>query len=121
MSAVITTTDGTSADSHEPAEVKNAINDELAGVSWALRGGREGRQRLGHLPHRHERRLLLGLDLRARRTTTAVAAEPVPRRVRLVSRFLLTTRRDCAKPVVAGINGVAVGAGLSLALAADIA
>jgi len=37
-----------------------------------------------------------------------------------VSRFLLTTRYECDKPVVAGINGVAVGAGLSLALAADM-
>ena len=37
-----------------------------------------------------------------------------------VSRFLYTIREECDKPVVAGINGVAVGAGLSLALAADM-
>jgi len=37
-----------------------------------------------------------------------------------VSRFLLGARIDCDKPIVAGINGVAVGAGLSLAMAADI-
>jgi len=37
-----------------------------------------------------------------------------------VSRFLLGTRLDCDKPIVAGINGVAVGAGLSLAMAADV-
>jgi len=37
-----------------------------------------------------------------------------------VSRFLLTLREGCDKPIVAGINGVAVGARLSLALAADI-
>jgi 2-(1,2-epoxy-1,2-dihydrophenyl)acetyl-CoA isomerase len=37
-----------------------------------------------------------------------------------VSRFLYTLRQECDKPIVAGINGVAVGAGLSLALGADI-
>ena len=37
-----------------------------------------------------------------------------------VSRFPLSMRLHCDKPVVAGINGVAVGAGLSLAMSADI-
>jgi enoyl-CoA hydratase/carnithine racemase len=37
-----------------------------------------------------------------------------------VSRMPMLMRRECEKPIVAGINGVAVGAGLSLALAADI-
>ncbi len=37
-----------------------------------------------------------------------------------VSRFYLALREECDKPIVGGINGVAVGAGLSLAMATDI-
>jgi enoyl-CoA hydratase/carnithine racemase len=37
-----------------------------------------------------------------------------------VGRFLLVLRHECDKPVVAGLNGVAAGAGLSLAMAADM-
>jgi 2-(1,2-epoxy-1,2-dihydrophenyl)acetyl-CoA isomerase len=37
-----------------------------------------------------------------------------------VSRFFSTLRLECDKPIVAGINGVAVGAGVALAMAADM-
>ena len=37
-----------------------------------------------------------------------------------VGQFVLSLRRRCDKPVVGGINGVAVGAGLGLAMATDV-
>jgi 2-(1,2-epoxy-1,2-dihydrophenyl)acetyl-CoA isomerase len=37
-----------------------------------------------------------------------------------VGRFALVLRHECDKPVVVGLNGVAAGAGLSLAMAADV-
>jgi 2-(1,2-epoxy-1,2-dihydrophenyl)acetyl-CoA isomerase len=37
-----------------------------------------------------------------------------------IGRFLLALRLQCDKPVVAGINGIAVGAGTALALCADL-
>lgn len=37
-----------------------------------------------------------------------------------VGNFLLAIRRRCDKPVVGGVNGVAVGAGLGLAMATDV-
>lgn len=40
--------------------------------------------------------------------------------LRWVSGFLLTLRKRCDKPVVGGVNGVAVGAGLGLAMATDV-
>jgi len=36
-----------------------------------------------------------------------------------VGNFLLAARQRCEKPVIAGVNGAAVGAGLGLAMAAD--
>ena len=37
-----------------------------------------------------------------------------------VGQFLLSIRKRCDKPVVGGVNGVAVGAGLGLAMATDV-
>ena len=63
-----------------------------------------------------------GLDL----TGPGEGASPLPGQERLmddiswVGRFALVLRHECDKPVVAGLNGVAAGAGLSLAMAADM-
>ena len=62
-----------------------------------------------------------GLDL-----TGAARSSPLSRQsaqlddVGWVGNFLLAIRKRCDKPVVGGINGVAVGAGLGLAMATDV-
>lgn len=63
-----------------------------------------------------------GLDL-SDRGEPATPLGPVSQAlddVHWVGRFLLGMRDWCDKPVVAGINGVAVGAGLGLAMSADM-
>src|SRR6185295_8430963 len=63
-----------------------------------------------------------GLDL----TGPGQEVSPLPPQERLmddiswVGRFALVLRHECDKPVIAGLNGVAAGAGLSLAMAADM-
>ena len=63
-----------------------------------------------------------GLDL----SRPGEDVSPLPPQERLlddiswVGRFALVVRHECDKPVVAGLNGVAAGAGLSLAMAADM-
>lgn len=62
-----------------------------------------------------------GIDL----TDTAQFSPFTPQTAQLddlgwVGHFLLSMRKRCDKPIVGGINGVAVGAGLGLAMATDM-
>lgn len=103
-------------------EKKNAISDELG---WAVVEALEAAARdddvwVIALTGSGDA-FCAGLDLSAERGATPLS----PQSAQLddlgwVSRFLLTIRRGCDKPVVAGVNGVAVGAGLGLAMAADV-
>jgi 2-(1,2-epoxy-1,2-dihydrophenyl)acetyl-CoA isomerase len=63
-----------------------------------------------------------GLDLSGpgEDTSPLSAQEQFTDDVGWVGRFALVLREVCDKPVVAGLNGVAAGAGLSLAMAADM-
>jgi 2-(1,2-epoxy-1,2-dihydrophenyl)acetyl-CoA isomerase len=70
----------------------------------------------------HGRAFCAGLDLSGPGEDTS----PLPAQERLmddiswVGRFALVLRHECDKPIVAGLNGVAAGAGMSLAMAADM-
>jgi 2-(1,2-epoxy-1,2-dihydrophenyl)acetyl-CoA isomerase len=60
-----------------------------------------------------------GADLKERRPRTEGSAES-PSAEDQVVRLVSGIRVDCEKPVIAGINGIAIGAGLALAMCADM-
>lgn len=107
---------------NRPAK-KNAINDALAwGVISAVEAAAVDDNVWVIAITGKDGAFCSGLDL----TGAGESASPLTARsqqlddIGWVGRFLLSIRRTCDKPVVGGINGVAVGAGLGLAMATDI-
>jgi 2-(1,2-epoxy-1,2-dihydrophenyl)acetyl-CoA isomerase len=105
-------------------EKMNALNNELA---WGYLAALEAAARDDDVwvigVTGSGRAFCAGLDLTGSGDSDAIPLPPLTLQLddlSWVSRLLLVAREQCDKPVVAGINGVAVGAGLSLAMSTDI-
>jgi enoyl-CoA hydratase len=61
-----------------------------------------------------------GLDLAANDADEDDGADGAPAPGNAADNFAMVMRIECEKPILAGVNGVAVGIGVSLAMAADI-
>ena len=101
---------------------KNALSTELA---WAVIGAVDAAAAIDNV------RVIAitgsgdsfcaGLDLSGGQLYTPLTAQSAQLDdIGWVGQFLLAIRKRCDKPVVGGVNGVAVGAGLGLAMATDV-
>ncbi len=105
-------------------EKKNALSSELA---WAILAGVEEATKDDNVwviaITGTGDAFCSGLDLtgaQAQDGSPLTPQEAVMDDLQWISRFPLVLREQCDKPIVAGINGVAVGGGLSLAMSADV-
>lgn len=104
------------------AEKKNAVNLELAwGVVAAVEeAARDDNVWVVALTGSGDA-FCAGLDLGGSEYVTPYSPQTAQLDdIGWVGQFLLSVRKRCDKPVVGGINGVAVGAGLGLAMATDV-
>ncbi len=124
MPALLTTTDGhvRTIRLNRP-EMKNALNDELSwGIIEAVKEANQDDGIWVIAITGEGDSFCSGLDLRGRGESHNPNTRLTQQLDDLswISQFPLLFRQQVEKPIVAGINGVAVGGGLSLALAADI-
>lgn len=104
------------------ADKKNALSDELA---WGVIAAVEEAAKVDSVwvvaITGTDDAFCAGLDLSgAPRTSPLTPQSAQLDDISWVGHFLLAIRKRCDKPVVGGINGVAVGAGLGLAMATDV-
>lgn len=101
---------------------KNALSDELAwGVVNAIDAAAQDDNVWVVAVTGTGDAFCAGLDLTMTERTSPLSPQNAQLDdINWVGHFLLSIRRRCDKPVVGGVNGVAVGAGLGLAMATDV-
>src|SRR3984885_4433544 len=103
-------------------EKKNALSDALAwGVIAAVEDAARTDDVWGVALTGSGDAFSAGLDLSGGQRSSPLSRQSAQLDdISWVGHFLLAIRKRCDKPVVGGINGVAVGAGLGLAMATDV-
>jgi 2-(1,2-epoxy-1,2-dihydrophenyl)acetyl-CoA isomerase len=102
-------------------ERKNALNGELLGaIVGAVRDAARDEDVWALALTGKGDAFCSGLDLAANDSDQDEGPEPTSVPDNGADNFPMVMRVECEKPILAGVNGVAVGIGVSLAMAADI-